>query len=140
MRVLDANLVTELFKANPRAVAWFNRLPADARNATATNTRFEVLKGRYASILTAADREELLLAQSRLAADDEQLQKLTVLPITGAAADHFDRLRQNRKLKQIGRPDLLIACIALAHGATLVTRNVKDFQTIPNLRVENRAD
>lgn len=36
--------------------------------------------------------------------------------------------------------DLRIACIALAHDATLVTRNTKDFAHVPNLKVENWAD
>jgi predicted nucleic acid-binding protein len=140
MRILDTNLLTELFKANPRAVAWYDRLPDDARLATTTITRFEVLRGRYGSILTAASRAELLLAQDRLTTDDEHLTELTILPITEAAADQFEKLQRNKKLKKIGRGDLLIACIALAHDATLVTRNRKDFQSIPNLRIENWAD
>jgi tRNA(fMet)-specific endonuclease VapC len=49
-------------------------------------------------------------------------------------------LRQNKKLKKIGRPDLLIAAITLAARGTLVTRNLKDFRLVPGLRVENWAD
>jgi tRNA(fMet)-specific endonuclease VapC len=33
--------------------------------------------------------------------------------------------------------DLLIASVALAHDLTLVTHNTKDFENIPNLRVED---
>jgi len=36
--------------------------------------------------------------------------------------------------------DLKIAAICLAHDATLLTRNVADFQNIPGLRVENWLD
>jgi len=43
-------------------------------------------------------------------------------------------------LKKVGRADLLIAAIALAHRATLVTRNVRDFQQIPGLILENWTD
>lgn len=43
-------------------------------------------------------------------------------------------------MKKSGRKDLLQACIALAHAATLVTRNTKDFQPIPGLKLENWAD
>ena len=57
-----------------------------------------------------------------------------------AAAAEFDRLRQNKKLTKIGRADLLIASIALAHRATLVTRNLLHFQQVPGLRLENWAD
>ena len=35
--------------------------------------------------------------------------------------------------------DLRIAAIALEHAGTLVTRNVRDFQRIPGLAVENWA-
>jgi predicted nucleic acid-binding protein len=55
-------------------------------------------------------------------------------PLDQPAADQFRRL-QNRY--RIGRADLLIACITLAHHAILVTRNTKHFHVIPNLRLEN---
>jgi tRNA(fMet)-specific endonuclease VapC len=51
-----------------------------------------------------------------------------------------DQTRQIKKLKAIGRKDLLIACIALANRATLVTRNLRDFQAVPGLKLENWAD
>jgi len=63
-----------------------------------------------------------------------------VLTVDDAAAAAFDELRRHKKLKKIGRGDLLIACIALAHRATLVTRNLKDFRKVPGLVVENWAD
>ena len=60
------------------------------------------------------------------------------VPLFAAAAE-FERLRANKKLKKIGRRDLLIACIALANRARLVTRNQKDFRQVPGLHVENWA-
>jgi tRNA(fMet)-specific endonuclease VapC len=33
--------------------------------------------------------------------------------------------------------DLKIASIVLAHDATLLSRNLRDFQQVPNLRVED---
>ncbi len=56
------------------------------------------------------------------------------------AAAEFDRLRENRKLRKIGRADLLIACVALANRATLVTRNLKHFRQVPGLQVEDWVD
>jgi tRNA(fMet)-specific endonuclease VapC len=56
------------------------------------------------------------------------------------AAVEFDRLRAARRWRNIGRADLLIASIALAHRATLVTRNVRHFQQIPGLTVTNWVD
>lgn len=40
----------------------------------------------------------------------------------------------------VGTQDLKIACICLAHYATLLTRNVADFKPVPGLRGENWLD
>jgi len=63
-----------------------------------------------------------------------------VLVFDTAFAAEFDRLRGAKKLKKIGRPGLLIACIALANRVTVVTSNLRDFKQIQGLRVENWAD
>lgn len=41
---------------------------------------------------------------------------------------------------RIGTMDLKIAAICLAHDATLLTRNLVDFEKVPGLRVENWLD
>jgi tRNA(fMet)-specific endonuclease VapC len=38
-------------------------------------------------------------------------------------------------MRRIGRADLLIACIALAHDATVVTRNIRHFRQVPGLKI-----
>ena len=63
-----------------------------------------------------------------------------VIPFDARSAAEFDRLRQIKNLKRIGRADLLIASIALAQRATLVTRNLRHFRQIPGLNLENWAD
>jgi len=63
-----------------------------------------------------------------------------VLPVEATASAEFDRLRANKKLKKIGRADLLIAAITLAHRATVVTRNLRHFRQVPGLQVENWVD
>jgi predicted nucleic acid-binding protein len=102
--------------------------------------RIEVLSGRFEAVKKAADSASLMLAYNRLARTESALSAYRILELTQTAADQFDRLRTNKKLRKIGRPDLLIACIALAHNATLVTRNTKDFANISGLKVENWAD
>jgi tRNA(fMet)-specific endonuclease VapC len=51
------------------------------------------------------------------------------------AADLFGSLR--RKKVRIGTMDLRIASIALANDFTLLTRNLVDFQQVPDLKVED---
>lgn len=138
--ILDTNILSELIKANPRIVQRFEEVPEIDEVATTTISRYELLRGRYSSILTAADKLQLLMAQRRLLEDEEQLSEIQILSLSEEAADHFERLCTNKKLKKIGRPDMLIACIALSHRATLVTRNIKDFTVIPSLKLENWAD
>jgi|SRR6185312_1790434 len=52
-----------------------------------------------------------------------------ILPLDGAASELAGRLRAIRESR--GRPlsigDAMIAAICIAHGATLATRNVRDF-------------
>jgi tRNA(fMet)-specific endonuclease VapC len=51
------------------------------------------------------------------------------------AASEFRRLRHERV--RIGTMDLKIAAIALANGATVITRNTHDFSRVPNLKIED---
>jgi tRNA(fMet)-specific endonuclease VapC len=99
-----------------------------------------VLQGRFAAVLKAANGNETHAACQRLADDEVHLNTFTILPFTNDAVQTFDRLRDDRRTRRIGRPDLLIASITLAHRATLVTRNVRHFQLVPGLRVENWMD
>lgn len=64
--------------------------------------------------------------------------KLQILPFDQEAADTFHRLKGDRF--RPGTMDLKIAAICLAHEATLLTRNLRDFEQIPGLRVENWLD
>lgn len=140
MYLLDTNALTDFFKGHPRVMARARAVPDGRAVVTSTICRYETLDGRYAAIIKAANRDELLTAVERLEADERKLDGIDILPVTPAAADQFERLRANTKLKKIGRRDLLIACVALAHDATLVTRNTKDFALVPGLKVENWAD
>lgn len=105
--------------------------------ATTVINRIEILQGRFAFVLKATDGEQLRRAFGWLVRSEELLRQITVLPINSAVAAQFDRLRQNKKLKKIGRADMLIAAIALAHAATLITRNLRHFRQIPGLSVDN---
>jgi tRNA(fMet)-specific endonuclease VapC len=59
----------------------------------------------------------------------------TVLPFNVPSAAVFDGLRAQKI--RVSTMDLRIASIALAHGMTLLTRNVSDFQKVPGLITEN---
>lgn len=71
------------------------------------------------------------------------LEGKELLPVTAAVAARFAIVRGalSRPLRQqIGDMDLLIAATALTHDLTLLTRNLRDFQHVPNLRLYPSAE
>lgn len=135
MYLLDTDTLSALHKDDPRVVARVAR--ADAKVATTVVTRIEILRGRIEFVRKAATGAEVLRAQQWLNRSEELLALLEIIPFDAAAAKLFDGLRAAPGLGKIGRADLLIASIALVQRATLVTRNLRDFQAIPRLSIQN---
>ena len=65
----------------------------------------------------------------------ELFRKIPMIDYDAVAITEFERLRQAHI--RIGTMDLKIAATCLAHGATLLSRNLRDFQKVPGLRVED---
>ena len=61
-----------------------------------------------------------------------------LLPWDEDAATLFVDFRKT--LRRMSTMDLKIACITLAHDATLLTRNTVDFAQVPGLKFENWLD
>ena len=139
MHLLDTDILTYLHAGHPRVVERLHNL-ADPDVGTTIITKIEVLRGRFDFVLKAATGPELVRAQRLLARTEELLAQISIVTLDKASAAQFDRLRAINKLKKIGRADLLIASIALAHRATLVTRNVRHFNQVPGLIVTNWMD
>jgi tRNA(fMet)-specific endonuclease VapC len=138
MFVLDTDTLSLLLRGHPRVT---ERVAQAAEEVVITLVaRVEILQGRFASVLKAENGDRLLQAQRRLEESEHDLNRFTILAIDAAAAAEFDRLRQNKKLRKIGRADLLIAALSLAKRATVVTHNRKDFEQVPGLRVEDWTD
>ena len=78
-------------------------------------------------------------AKRRLAKYERFLSVVDILPFDATAGRRAADLRValERKGEAIGPMDTLIAATALAHGATLVTRNVREFRRVPGLSVVN---
>jgi tRNA(fMet)-specific endonuclease VapC len=95
----------------------------------------EQLSGWYALLRGAACRDHLSLAYQSLADSIPFLAKFRILAFPETAIEQFERLAALKL--NIRRMDLRIAAIALEHGAVMVTRNVRDFQRVPDLAVED---
>lgn len=62
----------------------------------------------------------------------EMLAPLRELAVDGAIAERAGRIRRDTRIRA---PDALIAATAILHRLTLVTRNRRDFERVPGLRV-----
>ncbi|MEM6654661.1 MAG: type II toxin-antitoxin system VapC family toxin [Planctomycetota bacterium] len=72
----------------------------------------------------------------------ELLAELRVLDFCQEDGKRAGRLRGKLLIQGVVVPevDLMIAAVALEHDLTLVTNNVKHFQPVPGLRVEDWLD
>lgn len=139
MHLLDTDTLTHLHAGHARVIANLRALD-DPDAGTTIVTKIEILRARYDFVLKASDGNQLLRAQHWLEQSEQLLSGLLIVPFDSAAASQFDKLARTRKLRKIGRADLLIASIALANRATLVTRNTRHFQQVPNLNLVNWVD
>jgi tRNA(fMet)-specific endonuclease VapC len=104
---------------------------------TSIVTYEEQTRGWFSRLAKARGVAEQVEIYARLDRHLANFRKLIVLSFDDVAATHFQRLRSQRV--RVGTMDLKIASIVLAHGATLVTRNLVDFRRVPDLIVEDWA-
>jgi tRNA(fMet)-specific endonuclease VapC len=139
MHLLDADTLTHLYHGHARASERLRQCDDPDIGVTIV-TKAEILRGRYDALLKAADGEQVFRAQDLLRRTETLLASLAIVLFADVAAHEFDRLRRQRAMKKIGHVDLLVASIALANRATLVTRNVWHFERVPNLSLDNWVD
>lgn len=127
MYLLDTNICIALLNDNRQAVAQFNRVFPQCY--TSTIVLAELYKGVYSSQRMQNNIDNLA----------ELTKLLLVEPFNVAAAEEFGKIQG--ELKQIGRPtgevDALIAAVARSRQDILVTHNIRDFENIANLHLEN---
>jgi len=95
----------------------------------------EQLRGWLAQIHRIKDPHRQIVPYRRLRKILTLLREWPIADWNEPAADHFKRLRRARV--RIGTQDLKIASIALANDALLLSANLRDFEQVPGLRVED---
>lgn len=132
MYLLDTDILSNLLKQTPSTtlIAKLASVPPE-RQFTSSITLGELVYGAYRLRAHAVTLLERL--------DRTLLPNLPVLPFDVAAARRYGEVRAELEHRgtPLGDADLRIAAIALARGLTVVTGNVRYFQRIPNLSVEN---
>jgi tRNA(fMet)-specific endonuclease VapC len=81
---------------------------------------------------SSSDYEQLTFGYGKLNETLDFYSTKTVLDFNTAALNQFQQLL--RQKIRVGTQDLRIASIALSVGGTVVTRNQRDFQRIPDLK------
>ena len=95
----------------------------------------EHLRGWLAQIHRLRDPEKLVDPYERLVQLLSFLAEWEIARWTAEAAVEFSRLRAARV--RIGTQDLRIASIALVSDALLLSANLRDFEQVPGLQVED---
>jgi tRNA(fMet)-specific endonuclease VapC len=67
------------------------------------------------------------------------ISELQVIPFDYSCSEIYGKIRfeLEKKEKNIGAMDLLIAAIALSNNLVLVTNNTREFKRIKQLKIEN---
>ena len=127
MFILDTNVLSAIMGSQPvpEVAAWVAAQPEE-RLFTTSVCQAEILAG--VEILPEGRRRRILEAASQaIFADDFDGR---ILPFDAKAASFYAEIFAARK--RAGKPtattDLMIASIARANGATMITRNTVDFE------------
>ena len=128
--MLDTNMVIYTIKNRPEKVREAFTLH-EGQTCISSVTLGELIYGAEKS----SQIERNLSVLEGLAA------RLEVMPFDEKAAAHFGQLRAElaKAGKSIGPYDLMIAGHARALGLVLISNNLKEFQRVPGLRLDNWA-
>ena len=131
MYALDTNTVLDYFRGKGQVAARLLATPPSEVGLPAV-AAYEVWVG----VLGSQNAKRRQVEYERF------LALVAILPFDAVAGRRAAdlRLALSRKGDLIGPMDTLIAATALVHGATLVTRNVREFNRVPGLTVVNWHD
>ena len=126
--LLDTNIVIYVIKRRPiEALEVFNQ--HTNRMAISSITLAELIHGAEKSSKPAHNYAVL----------EDFCSRLEVLPYTAKAAQHYGSIRA--ALEKTGQPigvnDIHIAAHARSEGLVLVTNNLREFERVPALLLEN---
>src|SRR5436853_7502839 len=124
--LVDSDVVADYLGAKPHAIDLLSALTKE-EIAVSLVTVGEIYEGIYYG--RDPQKAEVIFRQF--------LRLAEALPLTQTIMQRFAQIRGElrRKGQIIGDFDILIAATALHHDLLVVTRNTKDYQRIPQLRL-----
>ncbi len=137
MHILDTDHMTILERGGIGAVPLEVRLAQVSADELATTiiSYEEQMRGWLSYISQAKTPQQLVEAYASLQNHVETYRNTAILAYDDLASEQFKQLNQARV--RIGTKDLRIAAICLASSATLLSRNLRHFEQVPGLRVED---
>jgi len=129
--ILDSDVLSLLQWGDENVTAHIrSRSPEEI--ATTVISVEEQLSGWYRLLRRAKTAQDLVPVYERMCGAIQFLSGLPLLTFTLSAANTYEHLRKQHR--RIGRMDLRIASIVIAHDGILVTRNAVDFEGIEELK------
>lgn len=131
MWLFDTTFIIDLINADPSAVKKAKTIEEPALKAISVITVQEYLRGIF--YLFSSDK---VLLDKKLTAAEKELSYFEVIPVDytiAKLAAEIDAALMVRG-QQIGLSDVLIASTAIKYNFTLVTRNVKDFERVADVK------
>ncbi|MFH1981736.1 MAG: type II toxin-antitoxin system VapC family toxin [Pseudomonadota bacterium] len=127
--MLDTNICIYLIKQKPAVVLERFRQTDISEISISSITLSELFYG----VSKSSKPEQNLMALTQFAAP------LEIMPFGGEAAQYYGDLRTHLEIQgtPIGSLDMLIAAHAISLSSTLITNNEKEFNRVPNLKIEN---
>lgn len=132
--ILDTDHISLAQRGHARIAACIAATPPE-HLAVSMITVHEQLQGRLAQVQHASTMDAVVWAYKKLHETLTFYLTVSIADFDERAAAVWDDLRRHKI--RIGTLDLRIAAIALATGATLVTRNRQDFERVPGLTIED---
>lgn len=130
---IDTDHISHIQNGTAEGAAIQRRLRSIAPDdfATTVITYEEQCRGWLDKINRARTSETCVFAYTQLRANLSFFSNIAVVEYTSTADAKYEALVQPKV--RIGTNDLKIAAIALANGATVLTRNTRDFSRVPGL-------
>ncbi|MFH1636621.1 MAG: type II toxin-antitoxin system VapC family toxin [Chloroflexota bacterium] len=132
--ILDTDHISLVQRGHPQVTARIAATQPEQLSISIVTAQ-EQMRGRLAQVQHASDTTALIRAYKLLHEAITFHHTISIVDFDKQAVAILDRIWQ-RKIR-ISTLDLRIAAIALAAGATLVTRNRRDFERAPGLVIED---
>jgi tRNA(fMet)-specific endonuclease VapC len=138
MIILDTDCLSLLEKQTGtdylRLQAKLDEFPADEITTTII-TFEEQFRGWMAYLNKMRSIDEQVFAYETLKQYFDYFKTLNIIDFDKRAAENYKNLKTSKI--RIGTMDLKIASITIANDALLISRNLKDFEQVPNLSVQD---